>query len=276
MPKVLVVEDNPVNMKLAVLLLQKMGHHVVCAIDAESAMVLALEELPDLILMDVQLPGMDGFTAITLLKEGSATATIPIVALTAMSRPTNMQNGAFGGCDAFIAKPFHYQELYTVINILLKKKQWSIEENKNDHANSQETLISGQEGRVTSIENLSAALDIDLLTDLIGHDPIVIGEFLVAFKLSAAIITRELKSACVNHQAMLVAECAHKLKSASYAVGAQTLGRLCAAIETACHANDIESMMTLLPLLERDLGNVHTMLDSILAAIGSSQRYPPL
>ena len=85
MATVLVIEDNPANMKLASLLLRNAGHTVLCAVDAETGLTLARAERPDLILMDVQLPGMDGLAATALLKRDPATAVIPVIALTAMA-----------------------------------------------------------------------------------------------------------------------------------------------------------------------------------------------
>ena len=70
MAKVLIVEDNPANMKLAAFLLQSAGHSVLSATDAEAGLALARDEHPDLILMDIQLPGMDGLEATALLKRG--------------------------------------------------------------------------------------------------------------------------------------------------------------------------------------------------------------
>ena len=121
MAKVLVIEDNPANMKLATLLLENAGHVALCAVDAESGLTLARAERPDLILMDIQLPGMDGLAATALLKNDPATAGIPIIALTAMAMKEDREKTAAAGCDAYIAKPLRYQELYSAIDRLLQK-----------------------------------------------------------------------------------------------------------------------------------------------------------
>jgi two-component system cell cycle response regulator DivK len=119
MAKILVIEDNPANMKLAELLLRHAGHTVLHAVDAESGLALARSRTPDLILMDIQLPGMDGLAATSLLKEDFATADIPIIALTAMAMKADQERSEIAGCDAYIAKPLRYAELYTVIDALL-------------------------------------------------------------------------------------------------------------------------------------------------------------
>lgn len=122
MARILIVEDNPANMKLARLLLGKAGHTVLCAIDAETGLTLARANHPDLILMDIQLPGMDGLAATALLKHDPATAAIPVIALTAMAMKEDRGKTRAAGCDAYIAKPLRYQELYAAIDALLDKK----------------------------------------------------------------------------------------------------------------------------------------------------------
>ena len=119
MSTILVIEDNQANMKLALLLLRNAGHSVLSAPDAESGLTLARNERPDLILMDIQLPGMDGLAATALLKQHPSTAAIPVIALTAMAMKADQERSQMAGCDGYIAKPLRYQELYAVIDRLL-------------------------------------------------------------------------------------------------------------------------------------------------------------
>jgi two-component system cell cycle response regulator DivK len=121
MAKILVIEDNEANMKLATLLLNRVGHAVLCAVDAETGLTLARAEQPDLIMMDIQLPGMDGLAATALLKQDSTTSAIPVIALTAMVMKEDREKAKVAGCDACIAKPYRYQELYAAIDSLLVK-----------------------------------------------------------------------------------------------------------------------------------------------------------
>lgn len=119
MATVLVIEDNAANMKLAAFLLQSAGHVVLRAVDAETGLTLAGADLPDLILMDLQLPGMDGLAATAMLKRDPATAAIPIIVLTALAMKTDREKSQLAGCDAYIAKPLRYKELHAAINTLL-------------------------------------------------------------------------------------------------------------------------------------------------------------
>jgi two-component system cell cycle response regulator DivK len=121
MASILIVEDNPANLKLASFLLTRVGHTVLSAVDAESGMARAIAEHPDLILMDVQLPGMDGLKATSLLKRNPATSTIPIIALTALAMKEDEGKAIEAGCDAYIAKPPRYRELYAAIDTLLAR-----------------------------------------------------------------------------------------------------------------------------------------------------------
>jgi two-component system, cell cycle response regulator DivK len=115
MAKILVVEDNPTNMKLAVLLLETAGHTVISATNAEVGLSLARDERPSLILMDIQLPGMDGLEATALLKQDDATRAIPVIALTALAMKGDEERIRAAGCDGYIAKPMRYQELLAAI-----------------------------------------------------------------------------------------------------------------------------------------------------------------
>ena len=119
MARILIIEDNPANMKLAVLLLQHAGHVALRAVDAETGMATARTMQPDLILMDIQLPGMDGLTATALLKQDASTAHIPIIALTAMAMKGDQERSQIAGCDAYIAKPLRHAELHAAIDHLL-------------------------------------------------------------------------------------------------------------------------------------------------------------
>jgi two-component system cell cycle response regulator DivK len=115
MATVLVVEDNPANMKLAVFLLQSAGHTVISATDAEAGLTLARDEQPNLILMDIQLPGIDGIEATRLLKRGDATREIPVIALTALAMKGDEERIRAAGCDGYIAKPMSYHEFLATI-----------------------------------------------------------------------------------------------------------------------------------------------------------------
>jgi two-component system cell cycle response regulator DivK len=116
MATVLVVEDNAANMKLAKFLLESAGHTVVSARDAESGLTLARDRQPNLILMDIQLPRMDGLEATALLKRDDSTRAIPVIALTALAMKGDEERIRAAGCDGYIAKPLAYREFLATIS----------------------------------------------------------------------------------------------------------------------------------------------------------------
>ncbi|HSM08300.1 MAG TPA: response regulator [Gemmatimonadota bacterium] len=119
MATVLVVEDNPANMRLAIFLLESAGHAVLSATDAEAGLTVAREQLPQLILMDIQLPGMDGLEATALLKGDEATRSIPVIALTALAMKGDEERIRAAGCDGYIAKPLEYKDFLAVVSAQL-------------------------------------------------------------------------------------------------------------------------------------------------------------
>ncbi len=103
--RVLVVEDDPVNMELLVALLEQADCEVLRAETADAGLRVAAAERPDLILMDVQLPGMTGYEATRRLKADPATAAVPVVAVTAQAMRGDDARARDAGCDAYLMKP---------------------------------------------------------------------------------------------------------------------------------------------------------------------------
>jgi CheY-like chemotaxis protein len=104
-PRILIVDDNPVNLKLAASVLEFAGYEIVAAVDANQALDVIRQTPPDLILMDIGLPGMDGFTLTRQLKADPVTRHIGIVALTASAMKGDDQKAKAAGCDGYITKP---------------------------------------------------------------------------------------------------------------------------------------------------------------------------
>jgi CheY-like chemotaxis protein len=103
--RILVVDDNPTNLKLVMCVLELEGYRVDQAIDAEQALVFLRDIVPDLIFMDISLPGMDGLTLTRKLKDQDRFKHIPIVALTAFAMKGDEERAREAGCDGYIAKP---------------------------------------------------------------------------------------------------------------------------------------------------------------------------
>lgn len=416
MARILVVEDNHANMKLACLLLRNVGHVVLCAADAETGLTLARTDQPDLILMDIQLPGMDGLAATALLKQDPATAAIPVIALTAMAMKADQEKTRVAGCDAYIAKPLRYEELYAVIDSLLDKQGAKPARDVNSFRplSTQKIPLSGKYEAATRPPSREAALrngrlilvaedneanqklilrqlallgfvadvvgngrlalerwssgnyallftdlhmpemdgyeltaairvqeqgprripivaltasyltdedhrqvlgiddylskplrladlkatletwlpitaeslpmhgeadaqqastlpvDVSVLERLVGNDPTVVLDFLTDFRISATAIARDLAAACADHRVQQASEQAHKLMSSARAVGALSLGELCAEMETAGQSGSVDTLVALLPMFEQEFDAVIAFLDTLAGTAASS------
>ncbi len=119
MPKILLVEDNPVNRDMLSRRLIKRGYEVLLAVDGQKACEMAVEEHPDLILMDMHLPVLDGWETSQRLKNAEATSSIPIIALTADAMSGDREKALKAGCDDYETKPVMFQELLAKIETLL-------------------------------------------------------------------------------------------------------------------------------------------------------------
>lgn len=108
---ILVVEDNPLNMELVCDILEANGYAVYQASAADEGIKIAKENIPHLILMDIQLPGMDGLAATQILKNDIITRDIPVVALTAHAMKGDEQKAFEAGCCGYITKPIDTREL---------------------------------------------------------------------------------------------------------------------------------------------------------------------
>lgn len=120
--KILIVEDEPNNLTLFRDLLQKFGYSTIEALNGLDGVKMARDSKPDLILMDIQLPVMDGFEAIRILKKDIQTKTIPILALTSYAMKGDREKIMKAGCDDYLAKPIHIEEFLELVARYLPRK----------------------------------------------------------------------------------------------------------------------------------------------------------
>jgi two-component system cell cycle response regulator DivK len=122
MNTVLIVEDNDKNMKLARDVLQAKGYRTLEAVSGEEGVKLARENKPDLVLMDIQLPGINGIEAFRQIRADEKTKGIPVVALTASVTPTDRSAITAAGFDAFLGKPINLKEFLDTVKRLVERK----------------------------------------------------------------------------------------------------------------------------------------------------------
>jgi len=120
--KILLVEDNEMNRDMLSRRLQRRGYEVVTAVDGESGIALTKSESPALVLMDMSLPGIDGWEATRQLKADPATRAIPVIALTAHAMAGDREQALAAGCDDFDIKPIDLDRLLGKIEALLGGK----------------------------------------------------------------------------------------------------------------------------------------------------------
>lgn len=121
--RVLVVEDNPQNLKLARIILEDEGYSVIAAADAEEAFAALALESPDILVLDVGLPAMDGLTLARLLRADSRTARLPLVAVSAFAMKGDRERALGAGFDAYVTKPLERRLLLSAIETLLRGRQ---------------------------------------------------------------------------------------------------------------------------------------------------------
>jgi len=121
MARILVVEDNPMNVDMLTRRLQKRGFETLTTQDGASAVEMALTEQPDLILMDLSLPVMDGWEATSRIKADPRTKSIPIIALTAHAVAGDREKGLAAGCDEYETKPVNFASLTSKMRQFLNR-----------------------------------------------------------------------------------------------------------------------------------------------------------
>ncbi len=123
MTRILLVEDNEMNLDMLSRRLQRKGYEVLIAMDGEAGVAMAASERPDLILMDMSLPVLDGWEATRRLRGMPGTAAIPIIALTSHAMAGDREKAMAAGCDDYDTKPVDFERLLRKIELLLRRKE---------------------------------------------------------------------------------------------------------------------------------------------------------
>ncbi len=121
MARILVVEDNAKSRRLLQMVLKNGAHEVVCAEDGLAALAAVGESKPDLIVMDLQLPALDGYEVTRRLKADPALRHIPVVAVSAYAMPSDRQRGLDAGCDAYVCKPIDIRAFAETVRVMLAR-----------------------------------------------------------------------------------------------------------------------------------------------------------
>ncbi len=245
---ILVAEDNEINQKVVLQQLKLLGQTADIVGNGRDALELWQSGDYGILITDLHMPEMDGYELTTSIRSAETGKTrIPIIAFTANALKGEAAHCREVGMDDYLSKPVQLVSLKAMLDKWLPR---------GSHEN---------EGDVPMVNRLQASsplpVDVNVLKALIGDDEAAIREFLHDFRLSAAKIAAELRTACASGQAATAGALAHKLKSSSRSVGAMALGELCAGMEQAGKAGNNKALAALLPKFEQELASVAHFLE---------------
>jgi len=257
--RILLAEDNLVNQKLAIRLLQKRGHSVVTASNGKEALAALERERFDLVLMDVQMPEMNGFEATALIREKERTTgrRMPIVALTAHAMKGDRERCLESGMDDYLAKPIRSAELYKVI--------------ENQVRPPQNEKTEGAGGPSVSIE---PAFDRPALLANMGGDSELLEEIVGLFLADAPRRLSAIREAVENRDGPSLRFAAHALKgsAANFRAGAVVDGAR--RLEEAGSNGNLEEAEQVLAELESEMQRLAPALASLTAEFAPAIRAP--
>ncbi len=248
---ILLAEDNLFNQQIAREMLELGGASVAIANNGKEVLDLAHRHRFDCVLMDMQMPEMDGLETTRLLRADPAMKGLRIIAMTANIRQTDRDSCFAAGMDDFITKPFSPDQFYTTI------AKWLPGENLNFGYGIPDTHASAKaDSSVSCIPNPeSRIIDFSVLAKLVGDDPATIREFALKFHQSAEKGIAEIEAALEHGDMAALAALGHRIKSAASMAGAKSFADLCQQLEHGKNGGSMVQMRDvasrLRPLLEQ-------------------------
>ncbi|HEX4585584.1 MAG TPA: response regulator [Burkholderiaceae bacterium] len=267
--RVLLVEDNPVNQAVAERMLQRVGLEVALATDGRAAVAAALDDAYDLVLMDVQMPVMDGLDATRAIRarQASEGAHTPIVALTANAMQEERELCLAAGMDDFLPKPFSSPQLHQVLARWLRPVApgQADEESATRSGSRSRDFVAPGERRLFEAAVLDRAV-LQRIRELGGADrPDLLSRVLDLFRLDVPRHLAAIQQAWQRRDAPLIAASAHALKSSSAHTGAMRLSAMCAALESDARAADLGRAEAVIASLEGEWRAVRQQIDRATA-----------
>jgi len=243
---ILLAEDNPVNQKLAIRLLEKRGHHVVLAGNGKEALAELAKGSFDLVLMDVQMPEMDGLEATTALRqrEQATGEHQPVVAMTALAMKGDRERCIAAGMDGYLSKPIRPQELDEMLDSYL-----ALEREERP----------APEGTAVVEDSVCA----EELLERVDGDRSFLAELLELFRGDYPVQVRKAREAVVNDDATGVQQAAHALKGALKNLAAPAAADLAAELEAMGKSGDISLAAGKVMALEVEVARVVEALEAL-------------
>lgn len=220
--RVLLVEDNPTNQKLTRIMLEKAGYEVITAENGEQALDVLNEQTPDLVLMDVQMPVMDGFTAARKIREGKRWRDLPIIALTAHALKGDRERCVEAGMNDYVSKPLRKAKLLDMV------RRWTLKR--------AEAVASEHDEAPTDAE----VFDAQQLLSMVDRDNQAFRELIESFLASGTNLMKRLDAAFDEEDFDAIRRVAHSLKGTAGSFYAHRLEQGGAALEQACISGEVE------------------------------------
>jgi CheY-like chemotaxis protein len=255
--RVLLADDNPVNQKLAVRLLEKRGHSVIVAKNGREVLDIVASQPCDIVLMDIQMPEMDGFQATAALRarEQSTGIHLPIIAMTANAMPGDRERCLAAGMDAYVSKPIQAEALFSALEALSRS------------AHDRAELESPQTSQMGEQEFMRTEQDPDRILNCVeglGHlegDEELYREVLELFKEDAPRLMEQLQDALQVSDLATVERQAHTLKSTAANIGANGVREAALEVEHSARRRDYTAVHSCCSTLTSEFTLLQMVLD---------------
>ena len=253
--RILLAEDNPFNQQVAREFLEDGGATVCVAKSGQEALDLLRRESFDCVLMDIQMPGMDGLEATRLIRADSAIAGARIIAMTANASGGDRERCLAAGMDDFIGKPFKLNNFYTIL-----AKWLPVQPQQESLFAMQPTIVADE----TTLAGDSDIIDLAILAELVSNDRKKVLAFALRFVESAREDIARIEEAMECNDMAAVGELGHRAKSPARMVGAVGFANLCQALENGADSGDVKHARGIVSQLRPLLGRIMEKIDNDL------------
>jgi CheY-like chemotaxis protein len=255
--KILLAEDNPVNQRVAVGILEKLGHHVVVANHGGEALAAMEYQRFDLVLMDVQMPIMDGFEATRMIRdrENGIDLHTPIVAMTAHAMKGDRERCINAGMDEYLSKPIRRDELLKVLSSIEPAEESLSRTFKNGHEKS----VAVKTAKATDVQ-LSKEFDEVAVMALFDGDMDLFGEVVNLFLTDGAKLVEDARKALANGDLEGVKRAAHSLKGATGYLGGGPSENAAKRLEKIAASGSLVEATPVFDELEKAVGRLSEAL----------------
>ena len=254
--RILLAEDHPVNQKVAVRMLEGLGHSTVVAGDGAEALRALRADHFDLVLMDVQMPEMDGLEAVRAIRAGEAGTGrhLPVIALTAHAMPSDRLRCLEAGFDSYLPKPVRRAELEAALA--------SLDDSAIDDAAGTGAIANGRQAEADPAADRSRI--VGALEAACDGDTEFARDLAASFLESAPACLRGIRTAVDDPDAHRLASEAHGLKGICRTIGATEMAEACQSLEIAARDGRLEGAGAMVARLEAAWGTVRSALESLL------------